>query len=161
MCPEHTKHFLKSTSSIATSTHLCRGIQVGPSASSQSVTLTNCEKWGWKNRTKVIEGSASHSLCFLCDTTGLGRIFGEQLGQQGLICVAVAAKCSSHAEQAGNNMPTQVHCREESTSFVCFFILKNKFLCEFACVYIPLSWLSGVWHMSCSACITSMIVFMI
>lgn len=43
-----------------------------------------------------------------------------------------------------------------------FFILEDWCYDFFvACLHIPLSWLSGVWHMSCNACMTSIIVFKI
>lgn len=91
-----------------TITHLCRGIQAGPGASAQRVTLAHREQRGRHDRTKVIEGPTPHSLCLLCDAADLPWVFGEQLAQQRLFCVAVAAEGTSHAKQAGDNVPAQV-----------------------------------------------------
>ena len=121
---EHIRQVLNPASSVTTSTNLCRGIQVGPVASAQTVTLAHSEQRRWQNRSKVIEGPAAHALSFLCDTTSLRGILGEQLGQQGFFCVAVAAKCSSHAEQSGNNIPAHEDCRQESRNET-FFTLKD------------------------------------
>ena len=98
--------FLKAQNmQLAPSPHLL----AAPGASAHGVTLAHGQQRGREDGPKVIEGPAPHPLCFLCDAAGLRGVFGEQLWQQGFVCVAVAAECSSHAEQAGNNVSAKVN----------------------------------------------------
>lgn len=91
-----------------TRAHLSQGVQVASAASAQTVTLADSEQRGRQNGAKVIEGPPSHSLRFLRDALGLRRVFGKQLGQHRLVCVAVAAEGASHSKEGGDGVPAQV-----------------------------------------------------
>lgn len=53
--------------------------------------------------------------------------------------MAVAAKCPSHAKQAGNNILAQEDCRQKRAALRFFFVLKAKVRMFVAFLSIPLS----------------------
>lgn len=87
----------------------------GRALPSHAVPLTDGEQGARQDGAEVVEGAPAGGVAVIAGGQQGSHWAREQLGQQRLIGVAVAAERPGHAQEGGHGIPAQVLCTRGKT----------------------------------------------